>query len=174
MTIDYQRAKPKLKEEVLLPEGLLAARDRVARRHARERRSLAWGRARRRFLPAVVIGSALLFTVGVADRFVQALLPPTRTASAPALGSAPASVNNQTLAQVAQTLAADQKAIAALARAQAQLARSAGGDAGSALGASNLAIPKLPSLPALPSFSAPALPSAPAAHATTGASVVVP
>ena len=164
----------------VLPEDLLRARDRVAQRHAKAARSIGRRQTRRRFLPAAVVGSALLVTAGLADRFVQSSLPrPAATVSPPT--SSTASPNNAlALAQVTQTLAADQKAIVQIAKAQAQLARSAGGDGGGSVAVPILQLPSLANLPSIPSVSVPSISvptatsPAPATNATTGASVVVP
>lgn len=161
-------------EQALKSDAFLQARDRAAQQHARAARSLERGRARRRFLPAAIVGSALLVTAGLADRFVQASLPRATVAAVSPTTAAPSSANALALAQVSQTLAADQRAIAALAKAQNQLAASAGGDGGGRVAISTISLPTLPTIPNIPTVSAPAATAAPATHATTGASVVVP
>ena len=154
-------------------EELLKARDRTAQQRARATRALDRGRARRRFLPSVIVGSALLVTAGFADRFVQSSIPSATVATTTPL-SVPVASNSPALIQVTQTLAADQRAIAAIAKAQAQLAASAGGDGGGQVAISNVQLPTLPTLPSISNVSIPAATTAPATHATTGASVVVP
>ena len=160
--------------EALYSDELLHARDRAAQQRARAARSLDRGRARRRFLPTAIVGSALLVTAGLADRFVQASLPRATVAAVTPTTVAPTSGSALALAQVTQTLAADQRAIAALAKAQNQLAASAGGDGGGRVAISSISLPTLPTIPNIPSVSAPAATTAPVTHATTGASVVVP
>jgi hypothetical protein len=121
------------------------------------------------------VGSALLITAGLADRFVQATtLPRTTVAAIAPSTSVPVSSNAQTLAQVTQTLAADQQAIAAIAKSQAQLAASSGGDGGARVAIPNIQLPTLPTIPSVSSVSVPAATAAPVTHATTGASVVIP
>lgn len=168
------RAQEHAATDLSLSEDLMKARDRVAQQRARATRALARGRTRRRFLPTAIVGSALLVTAGLADRFVQSSLPRATVAAAASSTPVPTSSNAQTLAQVTQTLAADQRAIAAIAKAQAQLAASAGGDGGGAAAIPSIQLPSLPSLPNISSVSVPAATPAPTTHATTGASVVVP
>ena len=158
------------------PDEVLAEMDRVAHKKAKAKRAVARQRGRRRLLPAVMVGSALVVTAGLADRFVQSTLPSVQATAAPAptSGALTATPTAAQLAQVARALAADEQTIAAIAQAQARLSQAAGddGDAGGRLPA--IVLPKLPNLPNVPNVSVPSVPAAPAAHATTGASVVVP
>ncbi len=163
------------KPDEVLPEDLLLARDRAAQHRAKAARSIGRSQKRRRFLPAAVVGSALLVTAGLADRFVQASLPRTASAISASPIAVTTSANTLALAQVTRTLAAGQKAIAAIASAQSQLARSAGQDGGGSVALPSIQLPSLPSIPSIPAVSAPtAVTAAPTTHATTGASVVVP
>lgn len=159
---------------MILSDDLLRARDSAAQQRARVARALERGRTRRRILPTAIVGSALLVTAGLADRFVQASLPRTTVAAIAPSTSVPGSSSVQTLAQVTRTLAADQQAIAALARTQAQLAASAGGDGAGRVAIPNIQLPALPTIPSVSSVSVPAATAAPVTHATTGASVVIP
>jgi len=154
------------------PEELLASRDRIAHHRARAARALGRGRARRRFLPQIVAVTAVVATLGAADRFVQgAVASTTPTASAGTVGAG-TSATALTLSQVTKTLAADQQAIVALARAQARLAASAGGDGGGAATGGGAQLSSLPGLAAVPNIAVPAI--TPTVSGTTGASVVVP
>jgi hypothetical protein len=162
------------------PDEVLAEMDSVARKKAKTRRAIARQRGRRRLLPAVMVGSALVVTAGLADRFVQSTLPSVQATVAPAptsgatSGALTATPTAAQLAQVARALAADEQAIAAIAQAQAGLSQAAGDDGGSGGRLPAIVLPKLPNLPNVPNASVPTVPAAPAAHATTGASVVVP
>jgi len=120
------------------------------------------------------VGSALLVTAGLADRFVLASQPRATLTAIASSTPVPSSSNLQTLAQVTQTLAADQRAIAAIAKTQAQLVASTGADGGGSVATPNIQLPTLPSLPSIPSVAVPAPSAAPVTHATTGASVVIP
>lgn len=168
----------------ILPDELLAARDRQARHRARAGRAGERQRLRRRYLPAALVGASVLSLAGVADKLVSASVANQRAAAStttlPATTTTTTPASAATLAQVAKTLSADRQAIAALAAAEAALAAKAGGSGGSG-GSGTGALPSLnlPSLPSLPSASSISVPPAPAApapatHATTGASVVVP
>ena len=158
------------------PDEILAEMDRLARQKARARRVVARQSGRRRLLPAVMVGSALVVTAGLADRFVQSTLPSVQATAAPAptSGALTATPTAAQLAQVARALAADEQTIAAIAQAQAKLSRAAGDDGGAGGGLPAIVLPKLPNLPNVPNVPVPSVPAAPAAHATTGASVVVP
>jgi len=163
-----------MENDEVLPDELLRARDRVARHRAQVARKIGRGRYRRRVLPAAIVGSTLLVTAGLADRFVQSTLPRTVVgATSTTTAPAPAPTNAAALARVTQTLAADQRAIAALAQAQAQLARNAGQDGGP-ISVASVQLPSLPSIPSIPAVSVPSAVAAPTTHASTGASVVVP
>jgi hypothetical protein len=156
-----------------LPDDLLAARDRVAEGRAKARRALGRGRARRRLLPQIAAISAVIVTLGAADRFVQGVSTHTASVSAASIATGPPSSTARALAQVSKTLAADQRVIAALAIEQARLVQGAsGGDGGGSVGSSSQ-LQSLPSLGSIPSISIPAV-SAPPVVATTGASVVIP
>jgi hypothetical protein len=163
---------------VLPPDEILAEMDRVAERKAKAKQVFARQRARRRVLPAVMVGSALIVTAGLADRFVQSTLP-TAQATGTVAGrgtstGAASTPSGAALEQVARALAADERTIAAIAQAQAALSRTSGDDGGEQGGLPPIALPKLPNVPNMPSISVPSIPAAPATHATTGASVVVP
>lgn len=177
MTID-RNGKVGSEQGAILPDDLLKARDRIAQHRARALRSIRRQQGHRRFLPAAVVGSLLLVTAGLADRFVQAAVRSTSASSAvpPSTVTIPNTTNLKSLASVSKILAADQRAIAALAQAQSRLANSAGQDGGGSVALPSIQLPNLPSIPSIPSVPAPAAtPTAPpATHATTGASVVVP
>jgi len=175
MTTDFDPYADTSQE--ILPDELLAARDRVAQGRAKAARTIGRARNRHRVLPSAIVGSALLVTAGLADRFVQSTLTHA-TAAVTTTTTLPATSSNAAaLAKVTRTLAADQQAITALAKAQSQLARSAAGDGGS-VSLPNVVLPSLPSLPPVPSIAPISSPTvatpAPTTHATTGASVVVP
>jgi hypothetical protein len=175
MTDQHHESTPPADGSVL-PDDLLAARDRVAKSRVRARRTIGRGRTRRRYLPQTIAVAAVLVTLGAADRFVQGAVPaPTAPAAAlPLTRSGSASSATQALAQISQTLAADQRAINALAVAQARLARGAGGDGGGSSAGTGIQLPSLPSIGSLPTIPVPAATSVPTVSATTGASVVVP
>lgn len=174
MTTQHSDEAPKGDGD-LLPDDLLAARDRIEKSRARASSRIGRGRARRRILPQVLAVSAVLVTLAAADRFVQGAIPaPTAASSALPARSSSTSSSTQALAQLGRTLAADQRAIDALAITQARLARGAEGDGGGASSATAIQLPSLPSVGALPSIQLPAATSVPAVSATTGASVVVP
>jgi len=158
------------------PDELLAASDRIAQHRARATRALGRGRLRRRILPGVVAASAIVVTLGAADRFVQGTIPTRTSVSPPPVSGGATSATARALAAVSRTLAADQRAIASLAQAQLKMARagqSTGGGAPSA-GSSGISVPSLGASVPLPTFTAPAVVAAPTVAATTGASVVVP
>jgi len=169
MTTDNERAQGDTRPPVG-PEALLASRDRIAHQRARTARSLERGRTRRRVLPQILAMTAVVVTLGAADRFVQGAVASTASASSTTT-TAGSSATAQALAAVSRTLAADQRALVALARAQSRLATSAGGDGGGATAGSAPGI-QLPALASVPNVVVPAV--APTVAATTGASVVVP
>src|ERR1039458_1503287 len=178
MTDQHHESTPPADGSVL-PDDLLAARDRVAKSRVRARRTIGRGRTRRRWRPQTIAVAAVLFTLGAADRFVQGAVPaPTAPAAAlPLTRSGSASSATQALAQISQTLPADQRAINALAVAQARLAPrrgGAGGDGGGSSAGTGIQLPSLPSIGSLPTIPVPAATSVPTVSATTGASVVVP
>ena len=63
------------------PEALLASRDRIAHHRARAARSLERGRSRRRVLPQILAVTAVVVTLGAADRFVQGAVASTAPAT---------------------------------------------------------------------------------------------
>jgi hypothetical protein len=174
MTTEPNALEPS-KAEVILPDDLLFAQDRIAQHRARALRSINQQQRHRRFLPAAIVGSALLVAAGLADRFVQAAVRSTVISQQSPVVTVPNTTDTRSLASITQILAADQRTIAALAQAQAQYANSSVRAGGSSVALPNIQLPNLPSLPALPSTPPPTVAaSPPATHATTGASVVVP
>lgn len=180
-----------------LPKELLERHRRVLSTRERARRSIAKARQRRRIVPPLAVGSAVLVGSGLAATFVDGTLPGVATRAAPTsaaatTASAASSAVAATLAKVRQALKTDEQALVGLGKAATTAAARAKADArttvvvgtggasggstspsapgaGAAGGQASLpALPALPALPPMPSMNIPVV------HGSTGASAVAP
>ncbi|HUY21584.1 MAG TPA: hypothetical protein VMV22_04510 [Acidimicrobiales bacterium] len=185
-----------------LPDALVDGHARLVGARSAARKVLARGRARRRIVPPLVVGSGALLGSSVIGVWVFGQAPiaaSTATVTAPAPSVTTASGQDQAqlgadvvaLDHLRQVLAADEAAIAGLATSTTNTAPgspapgtaagapgpgpAAGGQGGSGStgGASITPLAPLAPLPTLPTVTVPPA-TAPPVHTTTGATVVIP